>query len=55
MKIKNNLISGLCASIGGVLTKIAFSFGDDGMITEKFIPVLRSHGSIDLLNFNFGA
>ena len=32
MEFKYNLISGFFASVGGLLTKIGFSFGDDGTI-----------------------
>ena len=32
MGIYNNLMSGTFASMGGVLNKVGFSFGDDGPI-----------------------
>ena len=38
MHIKFNLISGSLASMGGVLTKIAFSFGKDGVIDQQVMP-----------------
>ena len=42
MKIKNNLISGFFASIGGVLTKVAFSFSSDGPISSYLLPNLEN-------------
>ena len=41
MKIKNNLISGFFASVGGVLTKVAFGFGSDGTIDTTIIPLVK--------------
>ena len=41
MKIKNNLISGFYASVGGVLTKVAFSFSEDGPISNWLLPNLK--------------
>ena len=41
MKIKNNLISGFFASLGGVLTKVAFGFGSDGTIDSVIIPIVK--------------
>ena len=38
MEFKYNIISGLCASFGGLLTKIGFSFGEDGTISLLIIP-----------------
>lgn len=38
MHIYYNLISGSLASMGGVLTKIAFSFGEDGHIATYVMP-----------------
>ena len=41
MKITNNLISGFFASVGGVLTKVAFGFGPDGTIDTVIIPIIK--------------
>ena len=43
MNIKFNLISGSLAAMGGVLTKIAFSFGDDGFVDKNLMPYCKSY------------
>ena len=47
MKIKNNLISGFFASVGGVLTKVGFGFGEDGTVDTVLVPYVRSMYEID--------
>ena len=43
MKIKNNLISGSFASLSGVLTKVGFSFGKDGAIDARILPLIKEN------------
>ena len=47
MGLYNNLISGLCASMGGVLNKVGFSFGDDGPIKSTILPLMKTQLSLD--------
>ena len=51
MGIKNNLISGFCASCGGVLTKVAFGFGSDGTVDTAFMPIIKDIISQDTYSF----
>ena len=42
MKIKNNLISGFFASVGGVLTKVGFGFSEDGTVDQVIVPYIKT-------------
>ena len=52
MKIKNNLVSGFFASVGGVLTKVGFGFGEDGTVDTVILPYLKTLYDLDTLGIS---